>query len=92
MSRVGHQARNRRRLDAAFVRRTLMCRRATGDFQMTAVKCVLVGLALVLLAGCIIRDDDGRGYERGRGEFRGEAGGQPRAVWLQSGTDHYRAS
>ncbi len=59
---------------------------------MTAVKCVLVGLALVLLAGCIIRDDDGRSYERGRGEFHGEVGSPARAVWLQSGNDQYRAS
>ncbi len=38
---------------------------------MTAAKHILVALAFVLLAGCVVREDAaGGGFDRGQGEYR----------------------
>jgi hypothetical protein len=52
---------------------------------MSAVKCVIVAVSLVLLAGCVIRDDRGGDYERGRGEFHGQGRGQEQGRGLERG-------
>jgi len=42
---------------------------------MGTIKCILAGLALSLLAGCVIREDDGgRGYGHDRGEYHEDHG------------------
>lgn len=49
---------------------------------MTTAKCLLVALSLMLVAGCVIREDDGgRGYSRDRGDFHdeGHGGGHERS-------------
>lgn len=43
---------------------------------MTTAKCLLIALSLMLIAGCVIRDDGGgRGYYGDRGDFHDEGHG-----------------
>ncbi len=57
---------------------------------MKVAKYILVGLTFALLAGCIIRDDQGGGpgFDRGQGEFRDQGRGQDRDG--DRGDQHFR--
>lgn len=55
---------------------------------MTPVKYALVGLAIMLLAGCIIREDrGGPDFDRGHDEFRGQVSSPERTAQQQSGDE-----
>ena len=60
---------------------------------MTPVKYALVGLAVMLLAGCIIREDrGGPEFDRGHGEFRGQVSGPERTAQRQTGDEQHRSN
>ena len=64
MLNLDHDVRDCRHLDTA------------GEFQMTVAQCVFVGLTLMLVAGCVVREEDGgRGYYRDRGDFHEDGHG-----------------
>jgi len=42
---------------------------------MTIAKCMLAGLWLTLLSGCVVREERGADFDRGHGEYHDEGRG-----------------